>query len=289
LESLYEYDDEWAWKNRQNERVVKVFQTIFGTEHLWAVIGRHGIMRPTKNIKMPDGTTVDKPHWKTASAWLHWDQNPWREPNFVRVQGLLAFTDHTVTSGGFCCVPDFQKKFSNWGADHPMDGVPGGANWSAGLVYVPDGDPIQKQKCAVLMKAGSLLVWDSRLPHQNYPNDDDTWRMVQYCTYFPVDTEQALEKQEELRDKMLEGLTGNYFPKYLTSLGRKLVGLDLWEGDDDDSLKLYAPVQLNDKQKEALRLLKEAKEKEAMGNSMEAIACYKKAFRLNPNLERFLK
>jgi len=283
--SLHEYDDQWMWKNRQKEEIVNVFRNIFGKDQLWVVMDRHGIMRPTKNIKMPDGSLINKPHWKTASSWLHWDQNPWREPNFVRVQGLFALTDHTITSGGFCCVPEFQKKFSEWGVEHPIETVPG-AGWGQTLVYLPENDPAQKEKCAVLMKAGSLLVWDSRLPHQNYPNDDDQWRMVQYCTYMPVDPAQAKEKQEELVGKMLEGITGNKFPIFLNSLGRKLIGLDLCEGEDT-SPKLYAPVPLNPKQKEALNFLTRAKDKEAGGNPTEAITYYKKALRLNPNLERY--
>ena len=31
----------------------------------------------------------------------------------------------------------------------------------------------------ISMRAGSLLVWDSRLPHGNYPNESDKFRMVQ--------------------------------------------------------------------------------------------------------------
>jgi len=190
-----------------------VFQKIFDTELLWGIIGRHGIMRPTKNIKLPDGTFTSKPHWKTASSWLHWDQNPWREPDFVRVQGLLTLTEHTPTSGGFCCVPGFQREFKQWGEGHPIESVQGAA-WAHGLIYVPEGDPVQGRKCKVLMKKGSLLVWDSRLPHQNYPNDDDTWRMVHYCTYVPVDPEQAKEKQAELNGKILQGVTGTKFPSF---------------------------------------------------------------------------
>ena len=33
----------------------------------------------------------------------------------------------------------------------------------------------------MLAPAGALVVWDSRMPHENFPNDDaSAWRAVQY-------------------------------------------------------------------------------------------------------------
>ena len=49
------------------------------------------------------------------------------------------------------------------------------------------------------MRAGSLLIWDSRLPHGNYPNESSQFRMVQYITFFP-----AGEKTEDERLKRIE-------------------------------------------------------------------------------------
>lgn len=286
LQSLNEYDDVQAMKNRQNESIVKVFQNILQTEKLWAVVGRHGIMRPTKGIKLKDGSIVDKPGWKTDSDWLHWDQNPWREPDFVRVQGMLTLTDHTEDSGGFCCVVGFHKLFKQWQSDNPLDTVEG-ASWSHSLIYVPKTDPIQQKKTKILMKAGSLLIWDSRLPHQNFPNDNDSFRLVQYCTYDPVVESEAEEKKKQLRDKMETGLTGSLFPTYLTDLGRKLLGLELW-GEQGDTT-YHQPTPLTERQKEALKHLNEAKQLESDGEPTKAVILYKKALKLNPKLEAFFQ
>jgi len=44
-------------------------------------------------------------------------------------------------------------------------------------------DPVIQyiQKCPI--RAGGLLIWDSRLPHNNYPNDSERPRIVQYIHY----------------------------------------------------------------------------------------------------------
>jgi hypothetical protein len=57
-------------------------------------------MRPTKDVKYLDGNVRDKPEWKSKKNWLHWDQNPWQEPDFVRVQGLVALTNTPISRGG---------------------------------------------------------------------------------------------------------------------------------------------------------------------------------------------
>lgn len=38
----------------------------------------------------------------------------------------------------------------------------------------------------ITMRRGSMVIWDSRLPHGNWPNDDDKFRLVLYHTYFPA-------------------------------------------------------------------------------------------------------
>jgi len=227
---------------------------------------------------------VDKPEWKTLDNWLHWDQNPWREPDFIRVQGLLSLTDHTLTSGGFLCVPQFQKQWKEWGISHPVDTVQG-ASKDHHLVYVPKDDPIQAQRTKILMEAGSLLIWDSRLPHQNFPNEDNTWRMVQYITYSPYVHEEAKKKQRYLKNQISTGLVDAAFVKLFTELGRKIVGLDLWKEDEGAQKIEQNILELSDNEIKALEYFKKAEECEANGDGMQAVSMYKKAFQLNPKLE----
>eukprot|EP01119_Soliformovum_irregulare_P022640 TRINITY_DN7798_c0_g1_i2.p1 TRINITY_DN7798_c0_g1~~TRINITY_DN7798_c0_g1_i2.p1 ORF type:complete len:231 (-),score=21.73 TRINITY_DN7798_c0_g1_i2:443-1135(-) len=78
-----------AWENRQNENLYQVYCHILGRKDLWSSIDRWGVMRPT--VKIPhepvrswndlstEGETSDRPKWKTAEGWLHWDMNPCKE------------------------------------------------------------------------------------------------------------------------------------------------------------------------------------------------------------------
>ncbi len=64
------------------------------------------------------------------------------------------------------------------------------------------------------MRPGSLLIWDSRIPHGNYPNESSQFRMVQYITFCERDP------REEERLKRLEpfvdvGGISSLFPCYL--------------------------------------------------------------------------
>lgn len=74
-------------ENRQNPRVHRAFELLFGTEKLHVNVGRASAMRPTRDIQWPDTAThtegeqshlVDKPEWRSKEGvdWLHWDMNP---------------------------------------------------------------------------------------------------------------------------------------------------------------------------------------------------------------------
>ena len=67
-----------SWENRTNEAVYNAFCNILENKDLWCSVDRYGLMKPTKNIKLLDGSKVDKPEWKTTEKWLHWDMNPWK-------------------------------------------------------------------------------------------------------------------------------------------------------------------------------------------------------------------
>ena len=36
----------------------------------------------------------------------------------------------------------------------------------------------QGRRSKIVVPSGALLVWDSRMPHENFPNDGEDWRMV---------------------------------------------------------------------------------------------------------------
>jgi len=208
-----------SWKNRSHPNVHKIFTHIWGTERLWVTFDKYGVMRPTKGIEI-DGEIVDRPEWKTRSNWCHWDQDPWKEPNFVRVQGVLALTDSTKTSGGFHCVPGYHKYFNQWASLHPPE--------NGSIFSVPMDDPMRDHIQKITVRKGSFIIWDSRMPHGNYPNDDNTFRMVQYISFLPASEDQDIieRRQESLRERT----QSSYRFKYLefTELGEKIMGIKSW-------------------------------------------------------------
>ena len=168
------YDDLFypmSWINRFNPKLVYVFESIWSNilntknTNLRIKTDRYGVMRPILNSK-----------WKTDDGWLHTDQNPKREPNFCRLQGLLSLSDSTETTGGFICIPGFQKEWNNYcKLDRPDQDV---------CPFLSAKDHRAEK---VFVRPGSLIIWDSRLPHCNYPNQSQKYfRLVQYITYFPA-------------------------------------------------------------------------------------------------------
>jgi len=188
-----------------------------------------------------------KSDWKTKADWLHWDLSPWHYgtsaagfgPNNnisneelrkdfggVRVQGLVSLVDCPVEVGGFHCVPGFQgEKFFQWARDHFEYGNSESIK-RRNFIEVPETDPIRKNITPVPMRAGSLLIWNSQLPHGNFPNTCDKFRMVQYIKMIPVDEPRefipAIQTQKHKQE--------DYFPKDFvpSDLGKKLFGMDDW-------------------------------------------------------------
>lgn len=231
-----------AWRNRQNPNVYKGFALIQGSPRIWMSIDRYGIMRPS----LLQGSD----QWKTKKEWLHWDLNPFhyatsaagfapaddistevlaKEYGMRRLQGLLTLSDCPIENGGFHCVKGFHKeRFDLWREDNmekygKEDGVS-----NRNFVEVPEDDPIRDEIQQVPMKSGSLLIWDSKLPHGNFPNSSDAFRMVQYLKSVPVDDPREFKPIMSIKEERL--LNQKWFPDGFepSPLGRKLFGLEEW-------------------------------------------------------------
>jgi len=228
-------------------------------------LDRLGIMRPTKNVPVgklnptitrttvpieenPELPCKDYPEWKTQSLWLHWDLNPWswsgtsegidysftsfitenngsRNDGNRKLQGLLTLVDSHVGDGGFCCVPGFHKHLSTWASKTSNTAYAERYHEKFIFVHVPKADLINQQVKHVSARAGSLLVWNSELPHCNYPNDSNNFRINQYVKMFPA---QEGRENTEIRQDIMKELTTNV---EVTNLGKKILGLENWEQD----------------------------------------------------------
>lgn len=118
-----------AWRNRLAPSLYRACSKLFGREDLVVKLDRYGLMRPTVFVG-DDGAMVRRTEWRTAGKWIHWDQNPWEEPDFARIQVVLAISDHRTDTGGFQCVPGFTRHWRAWAAANKRQ--------AGSLVSVPD-------------------------------------------------------------------------------------------------------------------------------------------------------
>ena len=210
---------------------------------LLSSIDRYGIMRPTKNVKLTtESEPIDMEKWKTIEKWLHWDLNPWKiksksPPTFntkffhflsenndnyqekCKVQGLIGFLDSIEEDGGFLCVPGFQKVIQEWADENISKKFPETSNY----VPVPKTDSIQNYTQKIPIKAGSLIIWDSRLPHCNFPNNSDKFRLNQYLKMFQSYKEAPKEYVQDRTKIIQQNLPKNLT---LTELQKKILGVE---------------------------------------------------------------
>jgi len=245
-----------ACDNRQNPNIYEVFRTLLGENELIVNITRAGLMRPTKNIFFPSlNKTEDREEWKTVSEWLHLDMNPLTgrattygfenvgESHFDsstdpfeaqnkpynngmrirKLQGILALVDCREEDGGFHAVPGFQHFIQTWTKKNEQLCLDTNQSGDPTTVQIPKDDPIRQHIQRMPIRKGSLLIWDSRLPHGNFPNNSNRMRIVQYLHMAPV-TDEAIRPFPLSKDDLP-------LKFHLTDLGRKLYGFKSWESN----------------------------------------------------------
>jgi hypothetical protein len=251
-------NDRWlypqACDNRQNPNIYEVFRTLLGDNELIVNIARAGLMRPTKNIFFPSlNKTEDREEWKTMSEWLHLDMNPLtgrattygfenvaeghfdssKDPRIAqtkatnngmlirKLQGILALIDCREEDGGFHAVPGFQHFIQTWTKQNEQVCLDANQGGDPTTVQIPKDDPIREHIQRMPIRKGCLLVWDSRLPHGNFPNNSNSMRIVQYLHMAPV-IDKAIRSFPLSKDDLPSTF-------HLTDLGEKLYGFKSWE------------------------------------------------------------
>ena len=217
------------WNNRQAPRVYDAFADVLGTERLWVSMDRAGMKPPLH----PDYPAYND------TGFIHWDLDTSKPlPERLGVQGVLALTDTTAEMGGFHCIPGFHRVLEAWIKDQPADRN----SRSPDLSRLPDGYAVTP----IPMKAGSLVIWNRLLAHGNGRNDGARPRLAQYITMSPASDDEA-QRQERIEcwrerrapafwereiPEPYRGRERRNPPADLTPLGRRLLGLDLWESTE---------------------------------------------------------
>lgn len=219
------YQHQALWNNRQYPRIHQAFAEIWQTEKLWVSLDRANMKPPTR---------PQNPEWDNRGM-IHWDLDTSQQPIPFGVQGVLYLTDTAENQGGFQCIPGFHRTFYQWVESQPADRNPSS----------PDLTDLEVKSIAG--QAGDLLIWHRLLAHGNGYNRATQPRLAQYITMSPVNP--ALENIPLLRQNSADRIEAwrerrptsgwpgdprdwehhNCQTAQLTSLGRKLLGLDMWE------------------------------------------------------------
>ena len=214
------YHHRAMWDNRQHPRMHQIFSEIWGTEQLWVSIDRISFKPP------PHPDYPDYEH----KGFIHWDADTSKLPLNFGVQGVLYLTETAENQGGFQCIPGIHNQLTNFGVNHPSD-----------YQYVrPDLKQFTPQ--SIPGNVGDLLIWHRVLAHGSGHNTSDSPRLAQYISMWPAKPTDEEYRQQRIRLwKNREAPSSRAFPgdprgwekerpsAKLTSLGRKLLGLDYWE------------------------------------------------------------
>jgi ectoine hydroxylase-related dioxygenase (phytanoyl-CoA dioxygenase family) len=152
------------------------------------------------------------------------------------MQAILAFTNASVTDGGFHVVPGFHKEMESVAAQIlAMDSMDREMLLRSDMYNLPSVlmDQLRERLVKVPVTAGSLVVWDSRLPHGNHPNRSPHFRMVQYIRMMPVYPRSASPAAEAAMRATIRALIPGEVE--LTPLGRKLLRQQSWFGADREA------------------------------------------------------
>ena len=158
-----------AWYIRTRPNVINVFKDIWDTEEV--VVSYDGCCYIPPNCKKKDTT------------WTHTDQAPTKK-GLKCIQGFVALTSNTdrtlvVYEGSHKLHEEYAKEFN----------LTSTKDWL--LIEQQYLDKISDKRKVLNIKAGSLVLWDSRTFHQNqYGNPNNTnanneERIVQYVSYLP--------------------------------------------------------------------------------------------------------
>lgn len=203
------------WDLRQHPAIHAVFSDLYGTEKLW-------VSNDRVSYKPPAGDYTAG--WQRAR--VHWDCDPWTFTG-LSMQGLVYLTDTEENQGAFTCAPGVYRNLESYLERH-------GDDEHRRYPRLPESELVP-----VPGPRGSLVVFNRLMPHTSGINQSDGHRFVQYVTMMEVDETQRETKVREWREKRLpdwalaqkvslgktreEGSAAE-----LTTLGRKLVGLDNW-------------------------------------------------------------
>ena len=183
---------EFSWRIRTNPDVQKVFKDLWGCQDL--VVSFDGSCYISKNCS------------KTDNIWTHSDQAP-SSKGLQCYQGFVALTDNKERT--LVVYEGSHKLHEKYFADR---NIKNNKNWQ--LIDHDYLDEIKDTKKTLHVPAGALVLWESRVFHQNqYGKPFSEERMVQYVCFFPKTHEKNTKTMQDKRKKYFnEKRTTSHWP-----------------------------------------------------------------------------
>lgn len=115
----------------------------------------------------------------------------------LNIEGIINITNNKDLDGGFSCLPGFHKYFNNW-HKYCVDNNLFNKNKNKYIInnyssidknmykkYIFNtDDPIKNKLIKINMRAGSLCIWDQRLPYSIEPNNSNNYWIGQKIRYY---------------------------------------------------------------------------------------------------------
>lgn len=193
----------WMWEARLDCK--PIFTEIWGTDNLLSSFDGASIIFP-----------LSRGEGNQFKNWFHFDQGRF-DFSLCSIQGVVHLTDSDTYDGGFCFVENSHNLHSKYAEAHKTWGY----KWE-----VIDVDSPIFSGCRLikpLVKAGSILLFDSRVAHCFIPSKSQNYRMAIYVCMMPRDraTDSEIKKRQEYYLK--NTMTGHwcYGPWFSSSGTRK--------------------------------------------------------------------
>ena len=179
---IYKYNQaghqEFAWFIRTRPAVKKVFVDIWETDEL--------------TVSFDGSCYISKDIQGTDDFWCHSDQSP-KYNELKCYQGFVSLTDNIERS---LVVWDkthlmHHDYFSQLGREKDS------SNWQR--IPKEDEDKLLPYKKVLPVTAGSMVLWDSRLFHQNQYGETPEERIVQYVCMLPKNVKENSTAQKTKR------------------------------------------------------------------------------------------
>eukprot|EP01052_Picozoa_sp_SAG31_P006773 SAG31_NODE_315_length_17848_cov_18.145811_3_plen_468_part_00 len=151
------------WDTRTHPNLHRIFSHLLGSERL-------RVSADSTNFTPPALPGV----WESVQH-IHWDVDSSKVvEGTLNLQGVLCLEDCAADQGGLVCVPGFHRQLQEWGRAQPK-----GRN-----VEVPTLDDVAGWELRyIAAPAGSIIIWNSAIPHSNSRNTARQPRLAQYISF----------------------------------------------------------------------------------------------------------